>query len=133
MQPTNRPPRYSGMAFFSSSNPLCVWSAQAMPTSATMNNGKKSDRRYQPRPSKQKMNESRYSVSGASQSNGIEEMFCVMWLVIERSITVPIEASASHKTCKPAVGAISPCSSDEEATAGSAFAEESMQVAHNTA
>src|SRR5262245_56142687 len=48
----------------------------------------------------------RYSVSGTIHRNGIDAMFCVMWLVTARRSHVPIAGSASHSTRSMSLGVV---------------------------
>jgi hypothetical protein len=74
------------------------------------------ERRYMPE--KQRMNVSRYAVSGTIHRSGTTATFWQSSLVTARSRPVPVSESSSHIAQSPACTGASSCASSAAATAG---------------
>ena len=79
-------------------------SVHAITPSAAVSIARITSRLYQPLPSKQRMNVSRYSVSGTIHSSGTDATLVVMWLLTASSRTEPVAASAHHRIWRASGG-----------------------------
>src|SRR5271157_380928 len=70
-----------------------------MEPKATPRSRRKMSRRYQARPSKHKINVSRYKARGITQRSGTAAMFWEMWWVKASKSAEPHAARLTHRAC----------------------------------